>query len=322
MMEIFLYSCLTTHYNDAMVTANSSLFQALIRSGARKVLMNEPLSRHTSFRIGGPARFWVEAGDAAALNGILKVCHAMELSWYILGGGSNVLVPDDGFDGVIIHLTDEFTDIKVSGETLTAGSGAHMSRLARSAQAHGLSGLEFAAGIPGTLGGALVGNAGTATGQIGDLVQSVTVLTPEGTVVTHTRENLSFLYRRTSLKHSGILVSCELHLKHGDRDRIAADSRQLLEKRKASQPLNKPSAGCIFRNPPFEKAGRLIDRAGIKGWREGSAQVSDRHANFIINMGNARASDVMTLINRIQARVNEQFGIRLDLEIELLQEAH
>ncbi len=302
---------------SAMAGRDDRLIAGLARAGAARVLPGEALARRTTFRIGGPARLWVEIADAGALGRVRDFLEGQGVPWRILGGGSNVLAPDAGYPGAVVRLTGGLAAHALEGTRLTAGAGASMGALAAAARAAGLAGLESVGTLPGTLGGALAGNAGYAGRAIGELVESVTVLGADGAIAVLPAAAITFQYRRSSLR-GGVILGATLGLAPGDREAIARAAESCAAERRARQPLSLPSAGCVFRNPPGAAAKALIERAGAKGWTESGAAVSAVHANFIVNEGGARAADVRRLIERVRARVLERFGIALECEIEIM----
>ncbi len=301
-----------------MVTANRELYGHLQAAGALRVTGNEPLWRHTTFRIGGPVRWFIEVGDESPLGRILQLLGEEGVPHLLLGGGSNVLAPDQELESAAVRLRGNLARVAVAGRRVRAGAGAALATLAAAARDAALSGLEFAGTIPGTLGGALAGNAGYGGACIGELVASVTLLLPDGTVAVLPRDGVSFAYRSSSIAGQGAILGATFDLTRGDPERIAALMRRLADQRRATQPLGQACAGCVFRNPPGHAAGRLIDEAGLRGLIEGNAQVSDVHANFIVNRGDARAADVTRLIATVAERVKARFGISLSLELHIL----
>lgn len=284
------------------------------------VRLNEPMSRHTTYRIGGPAHAYVEAQSVGALNTILKICRDENLAWCAVGKGSNLLVSDEGYDGVVIVLAGEFRNWRFDEEhcRVTVGAGTILSRLVQEVFHRGYSGMEFAVGTPGTVGGALRMNAGTRDDWIGNRVVSVTVMSPEKGLVRYAGEDIQWGYRSTSFLPNEIIVECELQLERALSGNINEKMRALLECRKASQPLNYPSCGSVFRNPEGHSAGALIEEVGLKGHTHGGAQISTKHANFIVNVDNATAEDVRQLIALAQSKVNERYGIELQTEVKFL----
>lgn len=293
-----------------------------------EVKLNEALAAHTSFHIGGPADAMVFPEDTDDLAMLLREVREQRLAYVVLGGGTNLLVRDGGFRGVVISLrrlaginvTREYRSIGGAYAVVVAGAGAHLPGLLNFALEKGLTGLEFAAGIPGTVGGALCMNAGTAHGEIGDVIDSVTLLSPAGDIVIRHRDEMAFGYRQAFVPEGQVIVDCKMILRQGEKDRIRARVKADLEKRKERQPLGLPSAGSVFKNPLDEAAGKLIERAGLKGLTVGRAQVSEKHANFIVNLGGARAADVLKLMDLIKERVLEVHRVRLEPEIKIIGE--
>lgn len=289
--------------------------------GKEKVLVKEPMSSHTTFRIGGPADYFVMPSDAGELAGILKICREENMPYFILGNGSNLLVGDQGYRGVVIQLSKNFDEITVEGTMVTAKAGAMLIRVAKEAGKAGLTGLEFASGIPGTIGGAMVMNAGAYGGEMKDVVSSVTVLTGEGEVKTLTGEEMNFRYRGSVVEDRGyIVLEAVLKLSEGEPEKIQARMDELSLQRKTKQPIEYPSAGSTFKRPEGYYAGKLIMDSGLRGFRVGGAQVSEKHCGFVINTGEATASDVMQLIRAVSDRVEEQFGVALEPEVKRIGE--
>jgi UDP-N-acetylmuramate dehydrogenase len=293
-----------------------------------EVLQNESMSNHTSFRIGGPADALAAPADRDDLVALLGEVRERNIPYAVLGGGTNLLVKDGGFRGVVISLkhlnaieiSREYRSLGGSFTVVRADAGAALAKLVSFAAEHGLTGLEFAAGIPGTVGGALCMNAGTAQGEIGDVVDSVTLLGPAGDLLVRHRDEMRFGYRTADVPAGHIVLDTSVILRHGDAGKIKAHVKHLLEQRKERQPWGLPSAGSVFRNPMDEAAGKLIESAGLKGLTIGGAQISDKHANFIVNRGNARAADVLALMDAIREKVLEMHRIRLEPEIKIIGE--
>lgn len=285
------------------------------------VRYDEPLSLHTSFRIGGPADIFISPNSVEDLKIIFK--YAQETPLFVLGNGTNLLVKDEGIRGIVVSLQDSFKSVKgitfaQDRETaiVKAGSGTKLSYLAKHAALHSLTGIEGLAGIPGSLGGALIMNAGAEGTEIGQVVRSVTRVTPAGEIQVLKQQDLSFQYRKTIFPPGGgVIVEAELELRQGDRMAIQETMDRYIQKRNVTQPLNLPNSGSIFKNPAGEKAGKLIETAGLKGFKVGDAAVSLKHANFIVNNGNARAKEVLELIEHIQRVVKEKTGAELEKEI-------
>lgn len=277
---------------------------------------NAPLAPLTTFRIGGPARYLFEPENEAQLRDVLAWIESAGVEYRILGGGSNILVDDAGCPGAVLRLAGGLAGISFDGRRSTAGGGALLARFVAQCAGRGLSGAEWLAGIPGTLGGALVMNAGGRHGRIGDLVRRVRVLDGAGARELE-RGDVDFSYRRSSLA-GALVVSAEFELKPFPAEAVAAAMRKVLVEKRRQQPLSAASAGCVFKNPPDgPPAGRLIEDAGLKGAWVGGAKVSELHANYIVNTGSATAADVRGLIERITEAVCGKFGVDLEIEIEL-----
>jgi UDP-N-acetylmuramate dehydrogenase len=285
-----------------------------------RVLIDEPMSRHTSFRIGGPAELFVSVGSIEELCKTISLARENHLPYFILGGGTNILVSDEGIRGLVIENKAEKANFK--GRVLYAESGISLSRLARQAIRRGLGGLEWAVGIPGTIGGAIVNNAGAYGFCIGDVLKRATILDATGEVREISAEEMGFGYRNSRFKREGggeIVLSAEFDLSYRPRRWLERVVALRMAQRKATQP-SLPSAGSVFKNPSGDYAGRLIEEAGLKGKRIGDAQISPKHANFIVNLGEAKASDVKALIDVTRDAVYKEFGVWLELEIELVGE--
>ena len=278
---------------------------------------DQPLAPLTWMKVGGLAQYLVEPRTPDELQQVIEFCHSEGIPAHLLGGGSNVLVRDEGVSGAVIRLTsDEFAKISVDGTVVTAGSGALLSNTISESVKAGLAGLDTLVGIPGTVGGALKGNAGGRSGDIGQFVSSVTVLTAKGEKFVRTEDELSFAYRKSSINELAILEA-QFQLKEGSPDEITQRMRKLWIMKKATQPLASQSAGCIFKNPRGLSAGALIDQSGLKGTRVGNAEISDRHANFVVTHDGATADEVLRLIDVVRSKVAEQFGVDLELEIQI-----
>ncbi len=288
--------------------------------GAEHVLVREPMSRHTTFRTGGPADLLVQP-KAEQIAPILEVCRNEEIPWTIIGNGSNLLVGDGGIRGVVLEIGKQMSDIAIEGTVITAGAGAMLSSIASRAAAAELTGMEFASGIPGSLGGAVVMNAGAYGGEMKDILQKVTVLTPDGTVQTLSVEELELSYRHSIIPEEGYLViSAVLKLQPGNADEIQSIMDDLKEKRVSKQPLEYPSAGSTFKRPEGYFAGKLIQDAGLRGFRVGGAQVSEKHCGFIINRDQATSTDICQLMQQVSEIVYEKFGVRLEPEVKKIGE--
>ncbi len=287
--------------------------------GTEQVWAQEPMKKHTTFRVGGCARYLVEPGDVQQLSAVVNACREQKVPYYVVGNGSNLLVSDAGYNGVIIHLFKNMSEIRTEGNHMILQAGALLARAARTACREGLSGLEFASGIPGTVGGALVMNAGAYGGEMKDVVSRVTVLTSEGEPREYTKEQMAFGYRRSRLtEEAGIVLETEFTLHPGRTEEIQARMEELKEKRVLKQPLEYASAGSTFKRPEGHFAGKLIEDAGLRGFRIGDAQVSEKHCGFVINRGNASASEIAEVIRQVQDRVYAHSGVRLQTEVKFL----
>ena len=278
---------------------------------------DEILAGYTWLRVGGPAQYLLRPRTPDELVEVVAVCHRDQIPVHVLGGGSNLLVRDEGVSGVVLQLdAPAHCEVSVEGNRLKAGAGTLLSHAIAHSVKSGLGGLDALVGIPGTIGGALHGNAGGKSGDIGQFVSSVEVLTAAGERKTRRGEELSFSYRESSLNEL-ILLGAEFELQPEDADAITHRMRKLWIMKKATQPLVFQSAGCIFKNPRGMSAGLLIDQAGMKGTRIGNAEISDRHANFIVTSPGATARDVLRLIDLARSKVSEQFGVDLELEVQI-----
>lgn len=278
---------------------------------------DEPLAPHTWLKTGGPAEFFIQPHNREELTQVVRCCHENEIPVRVLGGGSNLLIRDEGVRGVVLRIAgEEFSQIDIEDTVVRSGGGALLSELISRTVKAGLAGLETLVGIPGSVGGALHGNAGGRSGNIGQYVQSATVLTAKGETFTRTEDELLFVYRSSSI-NDPVILECTFQLQHEDTDEITRRMRKLWIMKKASQPLSFQSAGCVFKNPRGLSAGDLIDQAGLKGTRIGEAEISDRHANFIVTQSGAKSADVEQLIELARSKVAEQFGVDLELELEI-----
>ncbi len=279
---------------------------------------NEPMSRHTTFRIGGPARYYVRPKTREQLARIAMLCRRENVSWYVVGHGSNLLAGDEGYDGVILS-TEGLTRCQVEGEEMRAEAGLLLSRAAKEAARMSLGGFEFAAGIPGTVGGAVVMNAGAYGSELKDVLTWVRVLDTEGKILTLEAGELELGYRTSRIPSEGyVVLEAGFKLAAGDREAILGRMEELAAKRREKQPLDYPSAGSTFKRPAGHFAGKLIEDAGLRGFRVGGAQVSEKHCGFVINRKDATAADVMELCREVKRRVREQSGVELELEVKLL----
>lgn len=285
-----------------------------------QVLVNEPMSAHTTFRVGGNADVCFMPASAAQLRDSIAAAERLAVPCMVMGNGSNMIVRDGGIRGLVIILGDRFSGIEVNGTHISCQAGAPLSRLAAAALDNSLTGLEFAAGIPGTMGGGAVMNAGAYGGQLSDVLVSAQVLL-DGEIVTYSREMMDMGYRTTRpLREGGIVLSAEFELKAGDRENISATMKDLNFRRRDKQPLNLPSAGSTFKRPEGYFAGALIEGAELKGVSVGGAQVSPKHAGFIVNTGGATAADILALIALVQNKVFEKYGVQLECEVRIVGE--
>lgn len=275
-----------------------------------------PLASYTTWKVGGPAEFLVQVNDVSSLVELLKIVRAEEMPLFVLGKGSNILVSDRGLQGITMRLGGEFTSVDVSGESLEAGGGAPLSSLVDRALNASLEGFEFAAGIPGTVGGAVITNAGAFSGSIADVTGEVETLTMDGKQERHTE--IVNTYRSPLVSQREIVAFARFRLRRGSTDRIRNMMDSVKAKRRDTQPWGKATAGSVFKNPPGDSAGRMIEQCGLMGKSVGGATVSDTHANFIVNDRTASASDVTKLIDLIRSEVRARFGIDLELEIQLV----
>ena len=286
-------------------------------TGKDNVRINEPMKNHTTFKIGGPAQYYVTPESVTQIQEVVSLCRDMDIPLHVIGNGSNILVGDDGVDGVVLALFNTFSDYEIKDNVITAQAGMSLIKLAVIALREGLTGLEFASGIPGSVGGAVYMNAGAYDGQMKDVVTSVTVLDEAGNIRILGRDELDMGYRTSAVaKHNMIVLQVIIELKAGDKEQIKDRMNQLSELRKQKQPLEYPSAGSTFKRPEGYFAGKLIADAGLKGYSIGGAAVSEKHAGFVVNMGGATAKDVVELTDYIKKRIIEQFGVTLELEIK------
>lgn len=292
---------------------------AVARAVRGEVVRDAPLAPRTAIRVGGPADLLVRPADPDDLTALLRACRAAGLPLLVLGGGANLLVADRGVRGVVVRLPPGFGDESARAETLVLSAGAPTGRLVARAQERGLVGCEFIAGIPGTLGGTVAMNAGTRAGEIKDVVRRVELATADGAGWVDAAA-LAFEYRTAHLPAGAVVTRVEVALRPGDVAASAAAMRADVARRRATQPLSQPTFGSTFRNPPGEYAGRLIEAVGLKGHRVGSAQWSEIHANFVVNLGGASARDVLALVSLARRRVAERFGVVLEPEVRLVGE--
>ena len=283
------------------------------------VSFDEPMKKHTTFKIGGPAEIFVDAGSKEEILLVAELCRENDLPFIIIGNGSNLLVSDKGISGVVICVGNRMKNTEVKDNIIYAEGGALLSVVSNAAQKHSLSGLEFAAGIPGTLGGGIYMNAGAYGGELKDVVRCVTYIDDGGNIKKAGADELDFSYRHSMFSDKNfVILEAELELKHGDADKIREEMTELNKRRCEKQPLEFPSAGSTFKRPEGYFAGKLIQDAGLLGYTVGGAKVSEKHAGFVINNGGATAQDVLDLIVHIQKTVFEKFGVNLETEVRLI----
>lgn len=301
----------------------TAFFEKLCKniSDPTRVLCNEPMANHTTFRIGGPADWLVLPASVEEITAVLAVAKAASVPITVLGRGSNVLVSDKGIRGLVLRLGKHMSNIRHEKTTLFAGAGASLGDVSRYAGNLGLTGLEFAIGIPGTIGGAVFMNAGAYEGEMRQVVRAVTAICPDGGLARYSGEELDFSYRHSVFSDNKCLIcEVEMELVPGDTTSIRSKMDECTFRRNSKQPVELPSAGSVFKRPPGYYAGTLIEESGLKGLTIGGAQVSEKHAGFIVNIGGATASDVLTLIQEVQRRVYEKFAVRLEPEIRQIGE--
>lgn len=295
------------------------IYEALCKiAGADHVLRQEPMSRHTTFRTGGPAELLVTP-SAEELPELIKYCKENRVPYLVIGNGSNLLAGDAGIGGVVIEIGRRMSEIAVDGTTVTAEAGALLSAIASKAAAESLTGFEFASGIPGSLGGAVVMNAGAYGGEMKDVLQEVEVLTADGELLHLSAQELELSYRHSVIPEKDYLVTgAKLVLKPGEKEDIYAYMHELKEKRVSKQPLEYPSAGSTFKRPEGYFAGKLIEDSGLKGFQVGGAQVSEKHCGFVINRDDASSADIRSLMEQVQQTVFEKFGVKLEPEVKFI----
>jgi UDP-N-acetylmuramate dehydrogenase len=302
------------------MTMNSEAILSTFTShGVTHILKNEPLANHTTWRIGGPADYLATPTSMEELTSAVRTAHHLELPMVVIGRGSNLLVQDGGVRGLVIKLHDSFADCQIEETYLTALAGRSFVSAASIAVKGGLAGLEFATGIPGTVGGAVMMNAGAYGGQVADVLEWAEVMDAEGFVERLSREQLQFAYRFSVLKEAPrIVVRARFGLTKGDAVALTEKVKAWSKRRVASQPLSLPNCGSVFRNPEGTHAGQLVESAGLKGFQMGGAQISEKHANFIVNRGSATAQDVLRLIRHAQNIIREQYGVDLETEVRVI----
>lgn len=289
--------------------------------GRERVLFEEPMSRHTTFRIGGPAEVFLMPESCGQIQQALQLCREEKIPFFVLGNGSNLLVSDSGYRGVIIQMDRNMGEIRLEGKEIRACAGALLSSVAAAAKKASLTGFEFAGGIPGTLGGAVMMNAGAYGGEMKDVLKEVTVMTEAGDILVLPAEKLEMGYRTSIIKTAGyIVLEAVISLEQGREEEIQAKMKELADRRIEKQPLEFPSAGSTFKRPEGYFAGKLIMDSGLAGYQIGGAQVSEKHCGFVINTGGATAGDVRALMDYVISTVKEKFGVTLEPEVRFLGE--
>ena len=288
------------------------------RNNPSKLRFEEPLSKHNYFGIGGNAAAYFEISTIDELAYVALLKKRRDVPVAIVGRGSNLLVSDAGYPGIVIRLIGEFNQLEFNENRVEVGAGVSLPRLSKTAASHGLSGVEFALGIPGSVGGALIMNAGAWGSSFGDLVERVQVMTDEGGLTNLNRDDAQFSYRHSGLKSYFCVTGATLTLTPGDAEEVDNLMQDLYNQKITSQPFAEENAGCMFKNPPGHSAGKLIDECGLKGHRIGGAEVSKIHGNFILNLDNATAHDVLSLVQHIQNHVKQERGVDLEMEVQLL----
>ena len=288
---------------------------------SERILLNEPMKKHTSFKIGGPADIMVLPASEEEIVHALKVCKDTSVPFFIMGNGSNLLVRDKGIRGVVIKISENYSKIKIDGTSINAQSGVLLSTLSRAAVRNSLKGLEFASGIPGTLGGAVTMNAGAYGGEMKDVVVSVRCIDSNGNIHILQKEDMNFGYRTSRIQAADLIVSeVNMELEYGDQQESLDLMADLARRRREKQPLAYPSAGSTFKRPVGYYAGKLIQDCGLKGLRIGDAQISELHAGFIINLGNATAQNVIDLIKKVQDIIYDKYGVEMIPEVRIVGE--
>jgi len=287
--------------------------------GKENIRLEEPMAKHTTFQIGGPAQVFVTPKTVGEIQDIVRLCNDKEVPFFVLGNGSNLLVSDQGMDGVVIQLYRNFCDFQIEGSLVKAQAGTMLSVIGSAVRDAALTGFEFAAGIPGTLGGAVMMNAGAYGGEMKDIIKTVQLMDRDGNLVDKTGEEMDLGYRHSIVEDEGyIVLGAVLELSRGDKTAICERMNELSKARREKQPLELPSAGSTFKRPEGYFAGKLIMDANLRGYRVGGAQISEKHCGFVVNRGGATAADVLDLIKDVQDKVYEAFGVKLEPEVKLV----
>ena len=284
-----------------------------------KILEQEPMQKHTTFRVGGAAKYFAMPKNTEEIQALIAYCREQKLSYYVLGNGSNVLFTDDGYDGRIIQIGSAMSTIQVVGNSMYVQAGAILAKTAKLAYEEGLTGMEFAAGIPGSVGGAVVMNAGAYGGEMKDIVAYVDVLSTDGALRRYTGDEMEFGYRHSIIDADKIVVGVGLTLNKGDKTAILDRMNELAEARRSKQPLEYPSAGSTFKRPEGYFAAKLIDDSGLRGYRVGGAMVSDKHCGFVVNVDHASSADVIAVMKHVEEVVKEKYNVTLEPEVRVIR---
>lgn len=284
-----------------------------------KILEQEPMQKHTTFRVGGAAKYFAMPKNTEEIQTLIAYCREQKLSYYVLGNGSNVLFTDDGYDGMIIQIGSAMSTIQVAGNSMYVQAGAILAKTAKLAYEEGLTGMEFAAGIPGSVGGAVVMNAGAYGGEMKDIVAYVDVLSTDGALRRYTGAEMEFGYRHSIIDADKIVVGVGLTLNKGDKTAILDRMNELAEARRSKQPLEYPSAGSTFKRPEGYFAAKLIDDSGLRGYRVGGAMVSDKHCGFVVNVDHASSADVLAVMKHVEEVVKEKYNVTLEPEVRVIR---
>ena len=284
-----------------------------------KILEQEPMQKHTTFRVGGAAKYFAMPKNTEEIQALIAYCREQKLSYYVLGNGSNVLFTDDGYDGMIIQIGSAMSTIQVAGNSMYVQAGAILAKTAKLAYEEGLTGMEFAAGIPGSVGGAVVMNAGAYGGEMKDIVAYVDVLSTDGALRRYTGAEMEFGYRHSIIDADKLVVGVGLTLNKGDKTAILDRMNELAEARRSKQPLEYPSAGSTFKRPEGYFAAKLIDDSGLRGYRVGGAMVSDKHCGFVVNVDHASSADVLAVMKHVEEVVKEKYNVTLEPEVRVIR---
>lgn len=287
--------------------------------GELNIRFEESMAKHTTFQIGGPAQFFVTPNTTEEIGQVLQLCKAQRVPVFVLGRGSNLLVSDAGMEGVVLQIYDNYSDYSINGKQIKAQAGVMLSKLGYAAKEESLTGFEFAAGIPGTLGGAIMMNAGAYGGEMKDIITAVQLMDEDGNLLEKSCEEMEFSYRHSILTEQKLIVlGATITLEKGDKKAIEARMKELASARRTKQPLEFPSAGSTFKRPEGYFAGKLIMDAGLRGYQVGGAQISEKHCGFVINKGDATAADVLQLVEDVKTKVYEKFQVDLEPEVKLV----